>query len=264
MVKDFTIFLWCLKLGALLNLCFLIDTLGIDPSRVDPQIVIPAQIFFVVSIYRCLFPVGYKDNVVFHQSPLSSIFITRVLATFSEVAYIYQFSHVIRLLNVQQVGWIDALSWLMVVEVSVSQGFVWGAILTGKVRLFYYEEVGWAVIFVANTIASAYLYATVDTLGSEMIFLDLNLLFGLVYLPWQFIHLRVLSADAEKRKDRAESTASVTWETVTDGLKRSIYVKNQTVSAEAWGGFVGITWMVSYWATLIPMWLYSIVEVFAG
>ena len=95
------------------------------------DIVIPAQILFAVSGYRCLFPNRYKDNVVLHPSPLSSTLVTRVLATFAEVAWIYQFSHVIRLLDLEQVGWVEVLSWLMVLQVVVSQFFVWGAIATG-------------------------------------------------------------------------------------------------------------------------------------
>lgn len=261
MPKDFTLFLWTLKLGALLNLYFLKNTFEPGPGPIDAHIVVPAQIFFAVSVYRCLFPVRYKDNTVFHRSFFSSIFVTRLLATFSEVAYIYQFSHVIRLLNVDQVGWVNALSWIMVVQVVVSQVFVWGCILTGRLRLFYYEEVGWAVIFVANTLASAYIYATVDTLGDRTPLLYLNLLFGVVYLPWQLIHLKVLHSDALRRDAAPETRAPVTRTMLWNGLMQSIYVKNQTVSSEAWGGLVGITWMASYWAIVIPPWLNYIVRV---
>ena len=71
MFKDFTTFLWLLKLGALLNLYFLANTWLLPSGTTDPHIVVPAQILFAVSAYRCLFPVYYKDNVVFHDSPLS-------------------------------------------------------------------------------------------------------------------------------------------------------------------------------------------------
>ena len=100
MFSDFTIFLWLLKLGALVNLYFLASSFAFPSAASDAHIVIPAQILFGVSAFRCLFPVRYGDNVVLHDSPLSSIFLTRLLATFAEVAFIYQFSHVIRLLNV--------------------------------------------------------------------------------------------------------------------------------------------------------------------
>ena len=50
---------------------------------------IPAQILFFVSAYRCLFPVGYVKNIVLHDTIFSSIFLTRLLATFVEITYIY-------------------------------------------------------------------------------------------------------------------------------------------------------------------------------
>ena len=118
MAGDLTHFLWLLKLGAGLNLYLLARTGWVEA---DPRVLVPAQIFFAVSAFRCLFPVHYKGNVVLHDTPLSSIFLTRLLATFSEIAYIYLFSHVLRMLNVDRVGWVDALSWLMVAQVVISQ-----------------------------------------------------------------------------------------------------------------------------------------------
>ena len=155
MLQDFTIFLWLLKLGALVNLYFLANTLVPPASAVDPHLLVPAQILFAVSAFRCLFPNQYKGNVVFHDTPLSSIFLTRLLATFAEVAFIYQLSHVLRLLNVDRLGWVDALSWLMVAQVVISQCFVWGAILTGRLALYFWEELGWAILVAANAVASA-------------------------------------------------------------------------------------------------------------
>ena len=110
MIQDFTIFLWLLKLGVLVNLFFLANTFVPPESSVDPRLLLPAQILFAVSAFRCLFPNQYKGNVVFHDTPLSSIFLTRLLATFAEVAFIYQLSRVLRLLNVDRVGRVDALS----------------------------------------------------------------------------------------------------------------------------------------------------------
>ena len=258
MRRDFTTALWLLKLGALVNLWFLASTFA-RGSDADPHIVVPAQILFAVSAFRCLFPNRYKDNVVFHDTPLSSIFVTRLLATFVEVAYIYQFSHVLRLLNAGGVAWVDALSWVMVIQVVVSQGCVWFAILSGRLIFYYYEELGWLVIFVANTAASAYLYATLDGLGAREVLLQLNLLFGLFYLPWQVIHVRVLRKDA--RTDRREEEGPVTWERLSRGLHASIHARTRRTDAEAWGGGVGLMWMVGYWAALIPVWVNHIVGV---
>src|SRR5262249_49479362 len=152
--RDYTVPLWLLKLGAPLNLYFLLNT----PDTGDLLIVAPARILFAVSAFRCLFPVRYEHNVVFHDSIFSSIFLTRLLATFAEIAYILQFSHVLRVLDTEHVPFVSALSWLMVAQVVISQALVWAAILTGRLALYFYEELGWALIFAANTVASAYLY----------------------------------------------------------------------------------------------------------
>jgi hypothetical protein len=90
-----------------------------------------------------------------------------LFATFSEVAYIYLLSHVVRLLNVHQVGWVVGLSWLMVLHVVACQVLVWVAVLTEQREFYHYEELGWALIFAANTIASAYLYLTVELDGRK-------------------------------------------------------------------------------------------------
>ncbi len=126
-----------MKLGGLINLYFLVNTRLLSG-------VLPAQILFAVSAYRCLFPVRYEHNVVFHDSIFSSIFVTRLFATFSEIACIFLFSYVLRLLNIDHVEWVIALSWLMLTVVVISEGFVWAAILTEHLKLYYYEELGWA------------------------------------------------------------------------------------------------------------------------
>jgi len=262
MLKDFSIFLWGLKLGALVNLAFLAHALGPSSAGLAPQVLVPAVILFGVSAFRCVFPLRYEDHVVFHDTPLSSVFLTRLLATFSEVAYIYLLSHVIRLLNVDRVGWIDALSWLMVLQVIVSQGFVWRAILTEQLAFYFYEELGWFVIIAANTIASAYLHATVDPQEGHRLLLQVNLAFGALYLPWQCFHLRALLLDARAGGEAAKPRA-VRGQELAAGLRSSIEVRNRRTDGESWGGLVGLTWMVGYWATLIPGWVHLIVRVFA-
>ena len=243
MSRDYTGPLWLLKLGAPLNLYFLLDT----PADGDPLIVVPARIFFAVSAFRCLFPVRYEHNVVFHDTIFSSIFLTRLLATFAEVAYIFQFSHVLRVLDTSHAPLVAALSWFMVVQVVVSQGFAWAAVVRGRLVLFFYEELGWALVFAANTLASAYLFLQVTASQSTLV--ALNLLFGAAYLPWQVVHLRKLWADRERGST----------EDASDGLIRSILVRNRRTDAESWGGLVGLSWMTGYWVAFTPAWVFAVV-----
>ena len=263
MLQDFTIFLWLLKLGALLNLYFLANTLVPPGSTVDPHLLVPARILFAVSAFRCLFPNQYKGNVVFHDTPLSSIFLTRLLATFAEVAFVYQLSHVLRLLNVDRLGWVDALSWLMVAQVVISQCFVWGAILTGRLALYFWEELGWAILVAANAVASAGLWPSRSALGDAGILLHINLLFGGVYLVWQIANLRLQIADARRAGETLRPWTRVSRKLLGEGLWRSMRERNRTTDATAWGGLVVLLWMTGYFATLLPLWANRIVLVFS-
>ena len=260
MVKDLKVFLWALKLGALFNLWLLGQTLIPPLVFADIHILIPAQIFFIVSAFRCFFPVSYVSSAVLHDSLFSSIFLTRLFATFSEVAYIYQFSYLLRLFNANQIPLIDVLSWLMVVQVVISQFFVWGAILTGRQKLYFYEEVGWGIIFIINTFASVILYWTLDSLSEYKVLLQINILFGTVYLPWQLVHLRALLLKAKDQGVNENIYEYITGKMLIIGLKKSIKIKILTTKSEAWGGVIGMMWMAAYWAILIPVWIYVIVQ----
>ena len=262
MLRDFTVFLWLLKLGALVNLAFLASTLVPPASAADPHLLVPAQILFAVSAFRCLFPNQYKGHVVFHDTPLSSIFLTRLLATFAEVGFVYLLSHVLRLLNVGRLGWVDALSWGMVAQVVISQCFVWGAILTGRLALYFWEELGWAILVAANAVASIGLWPNRDALGDAAMLLTINLLFGLVYLSWQVPNLRLQIADARRAGETLSPATRLSRKLLGEGLRRSLHERHRTTDATAWGGLVGLTWMAGYFATLLPMWAHRIVVVF--
>lgn len=65
-------------------------------------------------------------------------------------------------------------------------------------------------------------------------------------LPWQFVHVRVLRSDASTDGETTEPSTGVTWKLLAKGLGQSIHVRNRGSDAEAWGGLVGLTWMVGY------------------
>lgn len=252
-------FFWLIKLGTPLNLYFLIKTLTSPLLLLDIHILIPAQIFFTVSAFRCFFPVNYVSRAVLHNSFFSSIFLTRLFATFSEVAYIYLFSYMIRLFNTDQILVINVMSWLMVLQVCISQCFVWFAILTERLKLYYYEELGWGVIFIINTIASAILYVTLVNQSEWKLLLELNLIFGFIYLPWQYFHLKVQRLRAKNQEKNENMNVDINWSMLKRGICRSIQLKNITTHPNAWGGITGMSWMIGYWVFVIPVWIYFIV-----
>ena len=157
MPRDITPLLWLLKLGALLNAAFLAHTFALPAGASDAHVVLPARIFFAVSAWRCLFPNRYEGNVVFHDTVLSSGSLTRVLATCSEVTYIYQFAYALQAMDPGDRLGIRLLAGFMVVAVVVSQGFVWTAILTGRRWLYVFEESGWWLLFLAHTLGCAWM-----------------------------------------------------------------------------------------------------------
>lgn len=121
----------------------------------------------------------------------------------------------------------------MILQLVISQGCVWSTIPTGRLVFFYYEELGWANIFALNTIASAYLYLTVDLPSEAGMLLRLNLLFGLFYLPWQFFHLRALHSDARQSYTRDRQEMGSSWKLLKADLWRSIHVLHPASGAAA-------------------------------
>ena len=148
----------------------------------------------------------------------------------------------------------------MIVQVIVSQCFVWCAIFIGRQKLYFYEELGWGVIFTINTIASIILYWTLEIRDGRELLLQLNLLFGAVYLPWQFIHLKALRLNA-KHQEINEDYRGIPRSLLIKGLFNSIPMKNRTTNPKAWGGVIGMVWMIAYWFALIPVWIYLIVRI---
>ena len=74
-------------------------------------------------------------------------------------------------------------------------------------------------------------------------------------LPWQILHLRSLCAEA---RDGDASRAFVHRK---DGLRDSIHQRCPRTESSAWSGLIGLKWMVVYWASLIPLWVYQVARV---
>ena len=253
--------LWTLKIGALVNIYFLLQTIVSPISSVDPYLLIPAQILFLVSAYRCLFPVNYSSYAVLHDNSFSSVFITRFFVTFVEISYIFMFSYVIRIINDHELLFVDIFSWLMVVQVSISQVFVWCAILTKNENLYFYEEIGWFNIFLLNFVCSVIILLTFIDFNNLEILLYLNLLFGIGYLPWQIFHLKSIKVRISKLQN--DSSGNYLRTTAFEGLKNSLNRRIVSHDPEDWGGIIGFTWMLNYFVTLIPVWVYFILYTFS-
>jgi len=253
--------LWILKIGTLINIYFLLQTIISPISNVDSFLLIPAQILFLVSAYRCMFPVNYSSHAVLHDNAFSSVFITRFLVTFVEISYIFMFSHVIRIINNHEILIVDIFSWLMVIQVSISQIFVWCAILTKNENLYFYEEIGWFNIFLLNFVCSVIILLSFIDFNNLEILLYLNLLFGIGYLPWQIFHLKSIKTRINKLKN--DSSGNYVRTTLLGGFKSSLKRRVVSHDPEDWGGIIGFTWMLNYFVTLIPVWVYFILYTFS-
>ena len=140
-MQDFSLFLWLLKLGALLNLYFLANTL-VPPGAGPIPGCFPARSCRGVRLSLPVpEPVQGQRRLPRHAALLDLP--DPSLATSAEIGFIYLLSAVLRGLNVDRLAWVDALSWWMVVQVVISQGFVWAAILSGRLALYFWEELGW-------------------------------------------------------------------------------------------------------------------------
>ena len=91
------------------------------------------------------------------------------------------------------------------------------------------------------------------------ILLQINLIFGVLYLPWQYLRLRNLLSSALQGEINPRLQTTLSRNTLMKGLQKSIQLKNKTSNSQAWGGLFGIIWMTSYWATLLPAWVYLII-----
>ena len=242
-----------LVLGALLNIWLLYETAG---SEAPLPVLVPARIFFVVSAFRCTFPCRYKGNVVLRDTWLSSIILTRTLATIAEVSWIYQLAWLG--LALSPASWeIFFLAVGMMVSVVLAQGCVWIAVLSNTNSLMYWEELGWAAIFVLNTLINVVVVSPPASLDGPRL---VSLCFGCVYLPYQLLlHVPKLYADRRVEKHASRSSASigvgtgvcpvVSWQSA----RRATYFRAPTTDWQRWGGFVGAVWMVCYWG-LLPLW----------
>lgn len=99
--------------GLFTNAGLLYMSFNLHPD-VPCDILFTAQVFIVVAAFRCTFPNRYNECIVLHDTWLSSIWLTRFMATFSEVFWLYQLSYLNRDLNaIRENGplvWIDMAS----------------------------------------------------------------------------------------------------------------------------------------------------------
>lgn len=252
-------FLHALKFGVISNLAFAVHALDLPTVERDIQLVFPAVILFVVSAWRCAFPNRYEGNVVLHDTVLSSAFVTRVLATFSEVAYVAFFALALTRLDPVGRPGIQAIAISMVVAATISQGFVWTAILTGRYRLYVYEEIGWFLLFASHTAGAAWLFVVGPATDGTRLLLLLALIFGGVYLPWQGFHLRFLLTEA--RAQEAGPPPVMARTPVASRVHAALFSRRRETSSEAWGGLIGVTWMAAYWVLVIPVWMHVVLRI---
>lgn len=224
-----------LLVGLLSNTVLLL--MSLQMQTVPRFILLPVQAFLAISGYRCAFPNRYNGCVVWRDTILSSIFVTRALATLSEMAWLSTLSQLLR--DISPAPWTETVAVAMVIICGIAQLLVWAALLLETDRLMVYEEVCWAAMFILNTGASGSVVATGSTPGALGDCALYSLAFGTVYLPWQcLLHIPALG-----RPPTSLSGIDFTLAQAAKGGRRAMFFRKTSTRAADWGGLVGAVWM---------------------
>ena len=243
-----------LLLGAVPNLFLLSHLSTLEPQAGREHVVTAAQVYVAVNCFRCCFPNRYSGYVVLHDSPLSSIFLTRTLATFSEMAHLCTLGVVALDMNAGRQAWIDTSAWAMPLICAAAQCLVWSSLLLQTESLMWWEEALWAAMFVVNTAVNVAFSAA----GQESTLITLSLVFGALYLPWQCgLHLPSISSRGDP-----PLMGAVSWERVKKGAVKAAFKMNPSRDSGVWGGVVGAVWMSAYWI-LMPWWMVLIADAYS-
>ena len=229
---------------------------------------IPAQVFIAVCGFRCVFPNSFKDCIVLHDVWQSSIWLTRFMATFAEIFWLYQLSVVATDLNHAQTlappqFWIDACANIIVFLVCLAQCCVWSSIVFETDILMWYEELNWTTMFILNTIINLYFFFSGEMEHSKdprWACVYLSLIFGAIYLPFSIgAHLPHISSDYAGQKAKK---IRLNFKQAKKGCLRSIFHRQKSEAAKDWGGNVGAFWMVGYWIGE-PFWLLFVAHTYS-
>lgn len=248
--------------GALTNAVLLYWTFDLHED-VPCDILFTAQVFIAVCGFRCVFPNRYNDNVVLHDTWLSSIWITRVLATFSETFWLYQLSVLNRDLNAIRgngpLVWIDIASWLMAFLCCFAQCCVWSSLTFQTDILMWYEEFNWALMFILNTSVNLTFFFTGDIYGADPRWqcVWISLLFGAIYLPFQIGGHLPYIMNADRRDRHKKEKINLDFKQVKKGCLRMMTHRKPSTTSQDWGDSVGAFWMFGYWI-LEPVWLFLV------
>ena len=63
------------------------------------------------------------------------------------------------------------------------------------------------------------------------------------------------------RAEAGTAPEAVAW---SEGLRASIFERDVRSDAAAWGGFIGVTWMLAYWVALIPVWVWYVASMMSA
>ena len=88
----------------------------------------------------------------------------------------------------------------------------------------------------------------------------LNIIFGILYLPWQVFHLKSILNRIKGNKDIQNQSIQFNKEKMKMELNNSFHERKVTYEQSDWGGVVGIMWMYGYWILIIPIWVFYIVR----
>ena len=100
---------------------------------------------------------------------------------------------------------------------------------------------------------------SLDVSNAHHSLIIINIVFGILYLPWQVLHLKSITQRINSNSEIKAQEFKINSSKVMHEFKNSISDRKVSFDSKDWGGTVGMMWMYGYWILFIPTWMFYII-----